>query len=156
MTDPIVTEQARTLIHTSNQYYTIPQVELGQFTTLLDQTFQGARHVKAYGMEDYEARRAERLIGRIVFMVVTLIAFYFVLPGLLATFDALPRLRDVYPAWFVVVLLLESASFDFVSIRRTFRHFDLPSEASARFSRFSPARNMVSSTRRFVSSPIQG
>lgn len=52
-----------------------------------------------------------RLIGRIVFLVVTLVAFYFVLPGLLATFDALPRLRDVYPAWFVVVLLLEVASF---------------------------------------------
>jgi phenylalanyl-tRNA synthetase beta chain len=32
-------------------------------------------------------------------------------------------------------ILLESASFDFVSIRRTFRQFDLPSEASARFSR---------------------
>jgi len=45
------------------------QVELGQFTTLLDQTFQGARHVKAYGMEDYEARRAERLIGRIVALI---------------------------------------------------------------------------------------
>jgi uncharacterized protein (TIRG00374 family) len=52
-----------------------------------------------------------RLIGRIAFLVVTLIAFYFVLPGLLATFDALPRLRDVSPAWFVVVLALESASF---------------------------------------------
>jgi ATP-binding cassette, subfamily B, bacterial MsbA len=45
------------------------QVELGQFTTLLDQTFQGARHVKAYGMEDYEAKRAERLIGRIVALI---------------------------------------------------------------------------------------
>jgi len=32
-------------------------------------------------------------------------------------------------------ILLESASFDFVSIRRTSRHFNLPSEASARFSR---------------------
>jgi phenylalanyl-tRNA synthetase beta chain len=32
-------------------------------------------------------------------------------------------------------ILLESASFDFVSIRKTFRHFDLPSEASRRFSR---------------------
>lgn len=32
-------------------------------------------------------------------------------------------------------VLLESASFHFVSIRRTFRQFDLPSEASARFSR---------------------
>jgi subfamily B ATP-binding cassette protein MsbA len=45
------------------------QIELGQFTTLLDQTFQGARHVKAYGMEDYETKRAERLIGRIVALI---------------------------------------------------------------------------------------
>ena len=45
------------------------QIELGQFTTLLDQTFQGARHVKAYSMEDYEAKRAERLIGRIVALI---------------------------------------------------------------------------------------
>src|SRR5581483_5036516 len=34
----------------------------GQFTTLLDQTFQGARHVKAYGMEGYETKRAQRII----------------------------------------------------------------------------------------------
>ena len=34
------------------------QVEMGQLTTLLNQTFQGARHVKAYGMEEYEERRA--------------------------------------------------------------------------------------------------
>jgi phenylalanyl-tRNA synthetase beta chain len=32
-------------------------------------------------------------------------------------------------------VLLESANFDFVSIRRTMRQFNLPSEASARFSR---------------------
>ena len=38
------------------------QREVGQFTTLLDQTFQGARHVKAYGMEAYETRRAAGLI----------------------------------------------------------------------------------------------
>jgi len=38
------------------------QTELGQFTTLLDQTFQGARYVKAYGMEEYETRRAARLV----------------------------------------------------------------------------------------------
>ena len=57
--------------------------------------------------EASHARR--RLIGRIVFLVITLIAFYFVLPGLLATFDALPRLRDVYPAWFVVVVLCSRA-----------------------------------------------
>ena len=45
------------------------QVELGQFTTLLDQTFQGARHVKAYGMEAYETGRAERLIARVVALI---------------------------------------------------------------------------------------
>ena len=41
------------------------QVETGQLTTLLSQTFQGARHVKAYGMEDYEERRAAGLFERI-------------------------------------------------------------------------------------------
>jgi ATP-binding cassette, subfamily B, bacterial MsbA len=37
------------------------QAEIGQLTTLLNQTFQGARLVKAYGMEDYEERRAAGL-----------------------------------------------------------------------------------------------
>ena len=41
------------------------QIEFGQVTTLLSQTFQGARHVKAYGMEDYEAGRASALFERI-------------------------------------------------------------------------------------------
>ncbi len=38
------------------------QTEIGQFMTLLNQTFQGARYVKAYGMEAYEVSRAGRLI----------------------------------------------------------------------------------------------
>jgi subfamily B ATP-binding cassette protein MsbA len=38
------------------------QAELGQFMTLLNQTFQGARYVKAYGMEAYETTRAARII----------------------------------------------------------------------------------------------
>jgi len=41
------------------------QIEMGQLTTLLSQTFQGARHVKAYGMEQYEERRAGGLIERL-------------------------------------------------------------------------------------------
>ena len=40
------------------------QVEAGLITTLLNQTFQGARHVKAYGMEAYEQRRAGELFER--------------------------------------------------------------------------------------------
>jgi subfamily B ATP-binding cassette protein MsbA len=45
------------------------QVELGQMTTLLNQTFQGARHVKAYGMEAYEERRAAALFERLFVLV---------------------------------------------------------------------------------------
>jgi subfamily B ATP-binding cassette protein MsbA len=45
------------------------QAEMGQLTTLLSQTFQGARHVKAYGMEAYEERRASALFERIFALV---------------------------------------------------------------------------------------
>jgi subfamily B ATP-binding cassette protein MsbA len=45
------------------------QAEIAQFTTLLGQTFQGARHVKAYGMEEYEERRATRLIERLFALI---------------------------------------------------------------------------------------
>src|SRR5689334_23075947 len=45
------------------------QAEIGQFTTLLSQTFQGARHVKAYGMEHYEERRAGGLIERLFVLI---------------------------------------------------------------------------------------
>jgi subfamily B ATP-binding cassette protein MsbA len=45
------------------------QVEIGRLTTLLDQVFQGARHVKAYGMEAYEQRRAETVIERLYQLV---------------------------------------------------------------------------------------
>ena len=44
---------------------TSTQLELGRFTTLLDQVFQGARHVKAYGMEQAETTRASALIDRL-------------------------------------------------------------------------------------------
>ena len=38
------------------------QTQMGRLTTLLDETFQGFRHVKAYGMEAYETSRAGRAI----------------------------------------------------------------------------------------------
>ena len=38
------------------------QIETGELTTLLDETFQGARHVKAYTMEAHETSRAARAI----------------------------------------------------------------------------------------------
>ena len=42
------------------------QEEMGQLTTLLEQTFQGIRVVKAYGMEEYEKGRMGEIIKRIV------------------------------------------------------------------------------------------
>ena len=45
------------------------QAEIGQLTTLLSQTFQGARHVKAYGMEGYEERRATGLFERLFALI---------------------------------------------------------------------------------------
>jgi ATP-binding cassette, subfamily B, bacterial MsbA len=45
------------------------QRELGQFTTLLNEVFQGARHVKAYGMEPYERERAGTMIEQIFKLV---------------------------------------------------------------------------------------
>jgi subfamily B ATP-binding cassette protein MsbA len=45
------------------------QAEIGQLTTLLNQTFQGARHIKAYGMEAYEEGRATGLFERLFALV---------------------------------------------------------------------------------------
>ena len=45
------------------------QEEMGQFTTLLEQTFQGARVVKAYGMENYEVGRVRAIAERIFALV---------------------------------------------------------------------------------------
>ena len=41
------------------------QTEMAELTTLLSEVFQGARHVKAYGMEAYETARASRLVERV-------------------------------------------------------------------------------------------
>ena len=41
------------------------QVETGEMTTLLEETFQGARHVKAYTMEEQETARAGSAIERV-------------------------------------------------------------------------------------------
>jgi subfamily B ATP-binding cassette protein MsbA len=41
------------------------QQQVGGLTTLLDETFQGIRHVKAYGMEAYETGRAEDAIDEL-------------------------------------------------------------------------------------------
>ena len=46
------------------------QVETGRLTTLLDEVFQGVRHVKAYGMERYERGRAGEAIDEVYHLQV--------------------------------------------------------------------------------------
>jgi len=41
------------------------QAEMAQFTTLLDEGFGGIRHIKAYGMEQYESGRADTVVNRL-------------------------------------------------------------------------------------------
>jgi subfamily B ATP-binding cassette protein MsbA len=45
------------------------QTQQGELTTILDETFQGARHVRAYGMENYEIGRARGAIEAIFRLV---------------------------------------------------------------------------------------
>ncbi|CAK0767841.1 ATP-dependent lipid A-core flippase [Azospirillaceae bacterium] len=45
------------------------QAELGHFSTVLNQTFQGVRHVKAYGMEMHERTRVSAIIDRLFSLV---------------------------------------------------------------------------------------
>ncbi|MCH2677268.1 MAG: ATP-binding cassette domain-containing protein [Alphaproteobacteria bacterium] len=45
------------------------QNKIGEFSTLLNQTFQGSRQVKAYGMEGYEGERARDYIDEITRLI---------------------------------------------------------------------------------------
>ena len=54
-------------------------------------------------------RRA--IVVRLAFLLVTLIALYILWPSLLSVLQAWPQLLDLDPGWFVVMFLLEGASF---------------------------------------------
>lgn len=59
-----------------------------------------------------EQRHARRkLVVRILMLLVTGLAFYLVLPGLIAMFGSLPQIEAVFPAWFVPIFVLEAAAF---------------------------------------------
>ena len=54
-------------------------------------------------------RRA--IVGRLVFLLVTLISLYILWPSLLKVFSAWPELLSLNPGWFVVMFAAEVASF---------------------------------------------
>jgi uncharacterized protein (TIRG00374 family) len=57
------------------------------------------------------ARSRSRIVLRVLMLLVTCVAFYLVLPGLIAMFGSLPQLEAVFPAWFVPIFVLEAAAF---------------------------------------------
>ena len=61
------------------------------------------------GTRDSPNRR--RTIGRVVRLAVFAISLYLVAPGLLALFGKIPQLRDIFPAWFLAVGVLEGLAF---------------------------------------------
>ena len=52
-----------------------------------------------------------KIIMRVLMLVVTGVALYLVLPGLIVMFGSLPQLEGVFPAWFVPIFVLEAAAF---------------------------------------------
>ena len=56
-------------------------------------------------------RRRGKIVMRVLMLVVTGVALYLVLPGLIVMFGSLPQLEAVFPAWFVPIFVLEAAAF---------------------------------------------
>lgn len=46
------------------------QAQMGDFTTILDQSFQGVRVVKTYGMEDYEKRKVADIVETVHRLII--------------------------------------------------------------------------------------
>jgi uncharacterized protein (TIRG00374 family) len=65
----------------------------------------------ATGRTEAAHHGAKSVIGRIVALVVTGVAFYVVLPSLTAVFGAWPRLAKLSWVWLAAALLAEAASF---------------------------------------------
>jgi uncharacterized protein (TIRG00374 family) len=52
-----------------------------------------------------------RFAGRILLLTVTAISLYLVFPGLIDLWGNIPRLRSVFPLWFVPIFMLQSLAF---------------------------------------------
>jgi uncharacterized protein (TIRG00374 family) len=59
----------------------------------------------------HDAHSRSRIVFRVLLLIVTAVALYLVLPGLIAMFGSLPQLEAVFPAWFVPIFVLEASAF---------------------------------------------
>lgn len=65
----------------------------------------------AAAVEGRTGGNRRRIVGRVVLLLAFAVSLYLVAPGLLALFGSVPRLRDVFPAWFVAIAVLEALAF---------------------------------------------
>ena len=52
-----------------------------------------------------------KVVWRILFLLVSIITLYGLLPQLLSVFGEIPKLRELNPVWFVATVILECGSF---------------------------------------------
>lgn len=62
-------------------------------------------------LRDAPAPARGAILRRLIFLAVMLVSLYFVWPSLVRVFSSSPRLLSLNPAWFVVMLIAELASF---------------------------------------------
>ena len=62
-------------------------------------------------VEQTSSRRGRRIAGRVLFLLVTLVSFYFLLPSLLEVFTSWRQLLDLEPVWVAVAVGVEALSF---------------------------------------------
>jgi len=52
-----------------------------------------------------------KTVGRALLLTLTAVSFYVVFPGLIVFLGNIPKLRSVFPLWFLPILVLESLAF---------------------------------------------
>jgi uncharacterized protein (TIRG00374 family) len=62
-------------------------------------------------IRDVSRHTRRAIVGRLVFLLITLLSLYVLWPSLLRVFRAWPELLDLNPAWFVVMFAAELASY---------------------------------------------
>lgn len=72
---------------------------------------RAAREDPATNAKPRARRSRRRTVVRVLLFALSAISFYVVLPGLIALFHDLPRLRSVFPLWFVPIFVFEAAAF---------------------------------------------
>src|SRR5882724_6086979 len=52
-----------------------------------------------------------KAVGRIFLLTLTAVSFYVVFPGLIVFLGNIPKLRSVFPLWFLPIFVLEGLAF---------------------------------------------